>query len=144
MKTASNSKLGATILVDSSGMTLYALTGESSGKFICTAKSCLAVWHPLAVSAGATPSGVSSLGVVKRPDGTEQVAYNGRPLYTFTPDTRPGEASGQGLKDVGTWSAVTVSGEPSTESGATPASTEMGGSGEEKQSSSGGGGGYAY
>jgi hypothetical protein len=30
------------------------------------------------------------------------------PLYTFAANRSPGEAKGQGLKDVGTWSAVTV------------------------------------
>jgi hypothetical protein len=32
------------------------------------------------------------------------------PLYTFAQDQHPGDAKGQGFKDVGTWSAVTVSG----------------------------------
>ena len=58
---------------------------------------------------GRTPSGgVGSLGTVKRPDGTEQVTYKGMPLYTFAQDQKPGDAGGQGIKDVGTWTAVTV------------------------------------
>jgi predicted lipoprotein with Yx(FWY)xxD motif len=110
VKTASNATLGTTVLVDSQGMTLYSLSGEQNGKFICTSASCLQVWHPVAASAGVTPTGsVGSLGTVKRPDGTEQVTYKGMPLYTFTQDQQPGEARGQGLKDVGTWSAVTAS-----------------------------------
>jgi predicted lipoprotein with Yx(FWY)xxD motif len=36
VKTASNATLGATVLVDAQGMTLYSLSGERSGKFICT------------------------------------------------------------------------------------------------------------
>lgn len=104
VKMASNSKLGGTILVDSHGMTLYSLSGERGGKFICTSGACTQVWHPLTGStAGA---GVRSLGTVKRPDGTEQVTYRGIPLYTFAQDRAPGEANGQGIKDVGTWSAV--------------------------------------
>lgn len=109
VKTASNSQLGKTILVNDQGMTLYHLSGESGGKFICTS-SCVSVWHPLTVSSTAKPSGaVGSLSVVKRPEGSEQVAYKGMPLYTFAEDKATGEANGQGFKDVGTWSVVTVS-----------------------------------
>ncbi len=146
VKVVSNPKAG-TILVDANGMTLYRLSGESAGKFICTSKGCTTVWHPLAASAAAAPSGASGLGTVKRPDGTEQVTYNGAPLYTFASDTAPGQTSGQGLKDVGTWSVVAVSGSPGTSStssstGAAPASSQTGGSSEEGSSKSGGT--YAY
>src|SRR5438552_4753652 len=55
VKTASNSKLGATVLVDSQGMTLYHLSAEQQGKFICTSSACLQVWHPLTVTAASTP-----------------------------------------------------------------------------------------
>jgi len=80
------------------------------------------VWHPLTVAAGSTPAGVSSLATVKRPDGSVQVTYKGTPLYTFAQDQSPGQAHGQGVKDVGTWSAVTVSGESAAES--TPSSSK--------------------
>jgi predicted lipoprotein with Yx(FWY)xxD motif len=111
VKSASNSKLGATVLVNSQGLTLYHLSGEGSGKFICTSAACTGVWHPLTVASGSKPSGtVGSLGEVKRPDGTEQVTYRGMPLYTFAKDTAPGQATGQGFKDVGTWTAVTTGG----------------------------------
>jgi predicted lipoprotein with Yx(FWY)xxD motif len=142
VKSASSS-LG-TILVDSQGMTLYHLSGEVNGKFICTSTACLGVWHPLIASAGSEPSGeVGSLGTVKRPEGTMQVTYKGTPLYTFTGDQQPGETKGQGIKDVGTWSVIT------TGSSSTPSSTS--GSSEPEKSSGGGssgssssGGGYAY
>jgi predicted lipoprotein with Yx(FWY)xxD motif len=110
VKTASNATVGATVLTDAHGMTLYALSGEHAGKFICTSTACVGVWHPLSAAAGSTPAGsVGSLGTVKRPDGTEQVTYKGMPLYTFASDQQPGEAKGEGLKDVGTWNAVKAS-----------------------------------
>jgi len=119
IKTASNSAIGEPVLVTAQGLTLYHLSGERGGRFICTSSPCLHVWHPLTVTVGNKPSGsVGSLGVVRRPDGTEQVTYKGMPLYTFVRDTAPGDAHGQGIKDVGTWSAVTVSGQ----SGSAPAS----------------------
>jgi predicted lipoprotein with Yx(FWY)xxD motif len=106
VKTASNATIGATVLTNAQGMTLYSLSAERGGKFICTS-TCTQVWHPLSAAAG-TPSGVASLSTVARPDGSQQVAYKGMPLYTFAQDQRPGDTKGQGFKDVGTWSAVTV------------------------------------
>jgi predicted lipoprotein with Yx(FWY)xxD motif len=131
VKTASNS-LG-TILVNSQGMTLYHLSGEANGKFICTSTACLGVWHPLIAPSG-TPSGVGSLGTVKRPEGTMQVTYKGTPLYTFTGDHQAGETKGQGIKDVGIWSAVTT--------GSSSAAATSTSSSSESEKSSGGGYGY--
>jgi predicted lipoprotein with Yx(FWY)xxD motif len=142
VKTATSS-LG-TILVDSQGMTLYHLSGEQNGKFICTSSACVGVWHPLIAPSGGAPSGVGSLGTVKRPEGTVQVTYKGTPLYTFTGDQTAGETKGQGIKDVGTWSVVTTSsnGAPATSTSSTPATPapSTGGS----SGSSNGGGGYGY
>jgi predicted lipoprotein with Yx(FWY)xxD motif len=136
VRTASNATLGATVLTDAHGMTLYRLSGEQNGKFICANSTCLGVWHPVSASAAGSASGsVASLGTVKRPDGTEQVTYKGMPLYTFTGDHQPGEANGQGLKDVGTWNAVT----PSASSGA--ATTQ---SAPAQQTSTSQSGGYKY
>jgi predicted lipoprotein with Yx(FWY)xxD motif len=116
VRTASNATLGATVLTDARGLTLYRLSGEQGGRFICTNSACLALWHPLTTSVAVASHGtVGSLGTVKRPEGTEQVTYKGMPLYTFSQDQRPGEAKGEGFKDVGTWNAVKVS------TGATPA-----------------------
>src|ERR1700693_5187906 len=56
VKTGSHPTLGAIALVDAAGMTLYHPSAEQNGKFICTSTECLQVWHPLAASAGATPS----------------------------------------------------------------------------------------
>jgi predicted lipoprotein with Yx(FWY)xxD motif len=138
VKSASNAVLGATVLVDAQGMTLYRLSAEQNGKFICTSSACLQVWHPLSASAGAPSGSVGSLGTVKRPDGTEQVTYKGMPLYTFASDQQPGEAKGQGIKDVGTWTAVAVAGGSSSSAPATtPAQSTP-------PASSGGGGGYGY
>ena len=139
VKTASNPTVGGTILVDAAGMTLYRLSGESAGHLICTSKGCLAIWHPLTATTGTSPSGAASLGTLKRPEGTEQVTYEGGPLYTFASDTAPGQVKGQGLKDVGTWNVVKIGSSSGAATSPAPASTETGASG-----SGGGGGGYAY
>lgn len=156
VKTASNAGLRATVLVNAQGMTLYALSGEQNGKFICTSSACTQVWHPLSAPAG-TPSGsVGSLATVKRPDGTVQVTYKGMPLYTFAQDQAPGETKGQGIKDVGTWTVVTVGSKSSssapaaaapTTTPAVPANTPPAESESAPPASSGGGGssgGYSY
>jgi hypothetical protein len=68
-----------------------------------------------------------------------QITFKGMPLYTFVADQRPGQAKGQDIKDVGTWTAVSTSGavtsKPASAAPA-PATTTT--------SSSSAGGGYAY
>jgi predicted lipoprotein with Yx(FWY)xxD motif len=104
-KEAENTTLGHTVLTTLKGKTLYSLSVEKRGKFTCTG-GCLATWKPLLVPAGVKPTGPVKLGTVKRPEGKTQVTYKGLPLYSFGGDTRPGEANGEGLKDVGTWHAA--------------------------------------
>jgi predicted lipoprotein with Yx(FWY)xxD motif len=106
--TAKNKALGKTILVNRQGMTLYSLSVERHGKFICKDSACLSVWKPLVVPKGSKPTGVTGLGTVKRPDRRIQVTYRGGPLYRFTGDHKRGDVKGNGLKDVGTWGVVTV------------------------------------
>jgi predicted lipoprotein with Yx(FWY)xxD motif len=98
--------LHKTVLTNTKGLTLYTLVGETHGKFICTG-SCLKAWPPLLVAAGTTPKGPVKLGRIKRPEGKTQVTFKGMPVYTFSGDSKKGEANGEGLKDVGVWHAVT-------------------------------------
>ncbi len=107
VKQANNAKLGKAVLTNLRGITLYTLSAETNGKFICK-HSCLLDWHPLYIAAGVKPTGPVKLGAIKRPDnGKRQVTFDGRPLYTFDEDERAGDAKGQGIKDVGTWHAAT-------------------------------------
>lgn len=106
-------------LVDSAGKTLYMTDQDSAASIACASKDCTSLWHPLTVMTGDTPTGPGEvsgkLSTVKRPDGTSQVAYDGKPLYTFTLDKGPGDASGNGVKDSFggpelTWHALTAAG----------------------------------
>jgi predicted lipoprotein with Yx(FWY)xxD motif len=106
-KKADNSVLGETVLTNTKGRTLYSLSAEMKGRFICTA-ACLSIWHPLIVKDGVKPAGPVKLGTVERPDSRTQVTYKGRPLYGFGGDTKAGQANGQGIKDVGTWRAASI------------------------------------
>ena len=98
--------LHKTVLTNTKGLTLYTLSGETNGKFICTG-ACLKTWPPLLVAAGTKPKGPVKLGTIKRPEGKIQVTFRGMPVYTFSGDSRKGEANGEGLRDVGVWHAVT-------------------------------------
>jgi predicted lipoprotein with Yx(FWY)xxD motif len=90
-----------TVLVDSSGQALYASDEETAGgKVLCTDDACLSFWTPLTVNGG-KPTGSSlpgKLGVVERPDGTRQVTYDDKLLYSFNED-KPGEVTGDGFVD---------------------------------------------
>ncbi len=110
------------VLVDTSGMALYSSDEEANGKIVCDS-GCLSFWKPLkAGSATPTAAGdAGKLSVVKRPDGTKQVAANGRPLYTFAEDS-PGNVKGNGFEDDFdgqhfTWHAIVAGGQPAGASG---------------------------
>jgi predicted lipoprotein with Yx(FWY)xxD motif len=87
------------VLVDSGGQALYASDEETGGKVLCT-DACLSFWTPLTIKAGAPTedSLPGKLGVVMRPDGTRQVTYDGKLLYSFNED-QPGEVTGDGFAD---------------------------------------------
>jgi predicted lipoprotein with Yx(FWY)xxD motif len=97
---AANSTIGKSILVDSNGMTLYVWDNDTTaGKSSCTGP-CAAAWPPLdvtgapAVGTGLTASMYST---VTGPNGEKQAAVNGKPLYTWANDKKPGDATGQGV-----------------------------------------------
>jgi predicted lipoprotein with Yx(FWY)xxD motif len=118
--TAKNKSLGQKILVNRNGRTLYSLSVERKGRFICTTSKCLSLWKPLVVAKGMVPTGAPHLTAVRRPDGSRQVAYRGAPLYTFSLDKRAGQVKGNGFKDVGVWRPATVS---AAHASSTPPST---------------------
>ena len=118
------------ILVDSSGQALYSADEEADGQVRCV-DGCTSFWKPLEPGSGAptAASGVPELGVIDRPDGTEQVTAGGRLLYTFSEDSA-GDAKGDGFEDdFGsqhlTWHAVRVDGSGSMTT--TPAGGSTGG-----------------
>ena len=80
-------------------MTLYINTGEEGGTIVCV-DACAENWPPLEAPVDAGEASADLLGTVTRPDGTEQVTYNGYPLYFFVGDTAEGNASGQGISGV--------------------------------------------
>ena len=130
VKTAS-SKYG-TILVTSSGRTLYLDAGDKPPHFACTG-GCLKAWPPLVSSGKPKAAGkvkASMLGTVKNGKLT-QVTYNGHPLYTFMSDTSSGAVTGEGVNG---FFVVSSSGAKITHAPSTTTTT----------TSSSSTGGYAY
>lgn len=89
------------VLVDGKGMTVYTYDKDSAGKSTCTGQ-CAENWP--AVQAGSAPLS-EPWSAVTRSDGTKQLAYKGKPLYTFVKDKKPGDKQGDKVKDV--WHVVT-------------------------------------
>lgn len=114
VKAATVAKVGK-VLVDSKGYTLYYYTKDPKNKDACTG-SCAALWHPLtATSASEKISSHSGFGTIHDPGGVLQVTYQGKPLFTYTGDTKPGEAKGEGL--LGTWWVVKTTSSSSSSGG---------------------------
>jgi predicted lipoprotein with Yx(FWY)xxD motif len=80
-------------LVDAKGMTLYTFDKDSTGKSACNGP-CAQKWPPLMA---ASASGPADWMVITRADGSKQWAYNGKPLYTWSKDTKLGDTTGDGL-----------------------------------------------
>jgi predicted lipoprotein with Yx(FWY)xxD motif len=122
-----NSSLGS-ILVGSTGRTLYLFKADGGAKSAC-AGACATAWPPLLATGKPTAgSGLtaSKLGTITRSGGKQQVTYNGHPLYQFIKDQKPGQTTGQGVTAFGAaWFALTPSGSQAS----APASSSGGGGG---------------
>lgn len=95
-----DAKLGP-ILTDDKGMTLYLYTKDTPNVTNCY-DQCAVAWPPLtATKLPKLPKGTpGTLTLVPRKDGSQQVAYNGWPLYYWVKDTKPGETTGQNVGKV--------------------------------------------
>ena len=89
------------VLVDAKGMTVYTFDKDGAGKSACNG-GCAKNWPPV-IAADAAPAAPYS--VITREDGGKQLVYNGKPLYTFAKDKKPGDKSGDKAMQV--WHAVT-------------------------------------
>jgi predicted lipoprotein with Yx(FWY)xxD motif len=106
-------KLGK-VVVDSEGFTLYDFHKDKGTTSSCYG-GCESLWPPMTTTgkpqAGGSVS-ASMLGTTKRKDGTTQVTFAGHPLYTYTADSKPGEANGNDFSSFGAqWYALLPNGE---------------------------------
>jgi len=104
-------KIGTvTVLTNTAGLTLYWFAPDTSTRSACYG-TCAGYWPPVTGTPSAGRGVTGTLGTIKRSDGTIQITYNGRPLYTYVGDTAPGQAFGNNLNlNGGLWHEVTVSG----------------------------------
>ena len=86
--------LGSPGFTTPGGFTLYVFSADGMNVSNCTG-GCAAVWPPFMASSGAASTG--GFTIITRPDGSRQWAFNGHPLYTFTGDTKAGQANGQNI-----------------------------------------------
>lgn len=125
---------GTDVLADSAGKTLYSAAVEKGDKILCV-DACTSFWDPMPASSAGAKKASGALdahfGVVKRPDGKQQLTFGGLPLYTFA-EEGAGKLEGDGFVDdfQGTrfeWEAARTSGgSPSSGSGA-PSNNNSGG-----------------
>jgi predicted lipoprotein with Yx(FWY)xxD motif len=106
-----------TVLVTSGGYALYMFQPDNRRAVTCSAV-CAATWPPLKLPSGTTlvaGSGIkqSLLGTDPDPGGGRVVTYDGWPLYTYTGDVQPGQATGQAIDlNGGDWYVLSPSGTP--------------------------------
>lgn len=85
------------------GFTLYVFDDDNNVDGSACYDGCATNWPPLLL-ADDEASGVSKLSTITRTDGTEQVTYDGRPLYFYIGDNEAGETNGDGVG--GVWHTV--------------------------------------
>jgi predicted lipoprotein with Yx(FWY)xxD motif len=90
------------VLAGANGMTLYTFDKDmaGSGKSTCNGP-CATNWPPLMGSAA--PAG-GDYSVIRRDDGSSQIAYKGKPLYYWSKDGKAGDKMGDGVNQV--WHAA--------------------------------------
>jgi predicted lipoprotein with Yx(FWY)xxD motif len=100
---------GITVLTNGKGFTLYSFGPDTRATSACYG-SCAAYWPPVTGTAATGQGLPGKVGTIRRTDGTQQLTYNGHPLYTYIGDTAPGQARGNNLNlNGGLWHDVPAS-----------------------------------
>lgn len=89
------------VLAGGNGMTLYTFRKDTDGQSNCY-DACASAWPPFIAKAGATADG--NFGLIQRKTGERQWAKDGKPLYFWVKDTKKGDTTGHGFKDI--WDAA--------------------------------------
>lgn len=138
-KISTSSGPHGTYLTGDSGRAIYLWVADSGGKSACSG-ACAQAWPPVETKGSPTAgAGVtaSKLGTIKRSDGSEQVTYNGHPLYYFIADKSAGEFKGQGNNGFGAkWWLVAPSGDAISTGGSASSTGRSYGGGSTTSSSS--------
>jgi predicted lipoprotein with Yx(FWY)xxD motif len=104
--------LSPAIVVNAKGRTIYRFEKDDNNppRTAC-AGDCLKTWQPVLAPNGVqVGEGIDQdlVGVITRPDGSEQLTLKGWPMYYFHKDLSLGQIAGHGAKDQ--WFAITAGG----------------------------------
>ncbi len=93
------------ILVDGQGRALYLFAADKTSASTCY-DACATAWPPFLGDKGARVDAMHAAtatltGTTTRKDGSEQVTYNGHPLYYYEGDKDPGVVKCQGVDNFG-------------------------------------------
>jgi predicted lipoprotein with Yx(FWY)xxD motif len=126
-------------VLSENGRTLYVLSADRTDHSTCSS-SCLTFWPPVSGRKPAHAPGVTGMiGTTGVKTGGTTLTVDGRPLYTFVKDSKPGDVKGEGLNEFGgVWHAVSPAGRP-IRAGSTGSSKGSSGSGGGYGKSGGGG-----
>jgi predicted lipoprotein with Yx(FWY)xxD motif len=96
-------KVNNGLLSGANGMTLYTFDKDAAGngKSVCNGP-CATNWPPLMATDADKAQGDYS--IVTRDDGKKQWAFQGKPLYFWIKDGKPGDATGDGVMSI--WHVV--------------------------------------
>lgn len=81
------------------GKTVYVFDNDLGEAMSTCEAACATTWPPVLGTAASTKN-VPGLSLIARSDDSMQVAYLGRPLYTFSGDTAAGQNNGQAVNDI--------------------------------------------
>lgn len=96
---------GSAVLTDDNGMTLYTFDKDPAEQSACNG-TCAQKWPPYLV--GGSDRSADGLSIIERDDGSEQWAINGKALYLWVGDAKPGDTTGDGVG--GVWHIVSTGG----------------------------------
>ncbi|KIG03749.1 COG4315 family predicted lipoprotein [Caballeronia concitans] len=89
------------MFVDENGMTLYTFDKDKAGSPSACTGGCATAWPAAMASGSDQPSGKWTM---ESADGGKQWAYDGKRVYRFGKDTKPGDKNGDNFRDV--WHVV--------------------------------------
>jgi predicted lipoprotein with Yx(FWY)xxD motif len=101
-----DSSLGKILIGATNKMTLYTYARDSTDLSTCY-DTCASNWPAFTIT-GEPIAGVGitgKLGTAARKDGSKQLTINGKPLYFYNKDLKPGDTLGHNVGTV--WSVVT-------------------------------------
>jgi predicted lipoprotein with Yx(FWY)xxD motif len=94
---------GHEILANRNQLTAYVFDADQNGTSSCYG-GCASAWPAILLQTGDTVA--APFGTTTRKDGSQQITYQGRPIYLYFADKNPGETNGDGLD--GVWHIVTL------------------------------------